>query len=56
VCVLFPHRIESLTLFGRGVGTSFNGDAAIAVDGGTGTLSEIALALDHVEQALGTER
>jgi len=34
---------------------ALNGDAAIAIDGGTGTLSEIALALDYGRPVAGIE-
>lgn len=34
---------------------ALNGDAAIAVDGGTGTLSEIALALDYGRPVAGLD-
>jgi len=38
--------MQELTAFQRDVLVVLNGDAAIAIDGGTGTLSEIAHALD----------
>jgi predicted Rossmann-fold nucleotide-binding protein len=34
---------------------ALNGDAAIAVDGGSGTLSEIALALDYGRPVAGLD-